>query len=123
MSILLHSIIHVGPDSPHRPQAPIRKYGVGWDIDVDLTALQAMLLKESTIVLRRHVPVASLHKGIPQQHREAMTLQTPRAQPAILKCAIRVVSHLKQEFGRLEFSMKDIQARHQGYQKNHKGGK
>jgi hypothetical protein len=40
---------------------------VGWDIDIDLTALHAMLLKEPTIVLWGSVPIASLHKGIPQQ--------------------------------------------------------
>jgi hypothetical protein len=39
---------------------------VGWDIDVDLTALQPVLLIESTIVLWGSVPIASLHKGIPQ---------------------------------------------------------
>jgi hypothetical protein len=51
-------------------------------------ALQAVLLKELTVVLRRCVPVASLHEGISQQHRETVTVQTPFAQPAILKGAI-----------------------------------
>jgi hypothetical protein len=68
---------------------------VGWDIDVDLTALQAMLLIESTVVLWGFVPIASLHKGIPQQQREAVTMQTPHAQVAILDGAVRVVSHLR----------------------------
>jgi hypothetical protein len=40
---------------------------VGWDIDVDLAALQAMLFIEPTVVLWGSVPIASLHKGIPQQ--------------------------------------------------------
>jgi hypothetical protein len=37
---------------------------VGWDIDVDLIALQTVLLIELTIVLWGSVPIASLHKGI-----------------------------------------------------------
>jgi hypothetical protein len=40
---------------------------VGRDIDVDLAALQPVLLIEPTVVLRGSVPIASLHKGIPQQ--------------------------------------------------------
>jgi hypothetical protein len=50
---------------------------VGWDIDVDITALQAMLLKEPPIVLKNLVPVASLHEGVPQQQRKAVTVQNP----------------------------------------------
>jgi hypothetical protein len=98
MSSLLHNITHISLNSPRGPQAPIRKHGVRRDIHVDLAALQAMLLKEPTIVLGRRVPIASLHEGIPQQHREAVTVQTPRAQLAVLKGAIRVVSHLRQDW-------------------------
>jgi hypothetical protein len=61
---------------------------VGWDINVDLVALQPMLIKEPTVVLWGSVPIASLHKGIPQQQREAVMVQTPRAQVAVLKGAI-----------------------------------
>jgi hypothetical protein len=64
MSSLLHIIAHVGPNSPRGPRAPVRKHGVGWDIDVDLIALQTVLLIELTIVLWGSVPIASLHKGI-----------------------------------------------------------
>jgi hypothetical protein len=65
VSSLLHSIVHVGPNSPCGPRAPVRKHRVGWDIDVDLTALQVMLLIEPTVVLWGSVPIANLHKGIP----------------------------------------------------------
>jgi hypothetical protein len=68
---------------------------VGRDIDVDPTALQPMLI-EPTVVLWGSVPVASLHKGIPQQQREAVTVQAPRTQTAVLKGAVQVVSHLRQ---------------------------
>jgi hypothetical protein len=61
---------------------------VGQDIDVDLTALQAVLLKEPTVVLCGSVPIANLHKGIPQQQREVMMVQTPRAQADILEGAV-----------------------------------
>jgi hypothetical protein len=77
------------------------------DIHVDLAALQAMLLEESTVVLRRH--------------REAVTLQTPRAQPAVLKGAIRVVSHLRQELGRLEFFREEYSSTIASYQKRLQG--
>jgi hypothetical protein len=80
---------------------------VGQNIDVDLATLQAVLLEEPTVVLRRHVAIASLHEGIPQQHGEVVTVQTPRAQSAVLKGALRVVSHVRQEFERLEFLMKN----------------
>jgi hypothetical protein len=76
---LLHSIVHVGPNSPRGPRTPIGKHRVGRDIDVDLTSLQPMLLIEPTIVIRGSVPVASLHKGIPQQQREIVMMQTPHA--------------------------------------------
>jgi hypothetical protein len=68
---------------------------VGWDINIDLAVLQVVLLIEPTVVFRGSVPIASLHKGIPQQQREDVTVQTPRAQAAILEGAVRVVSHLR----------------------------
>jgi hypothetical protein len=88
MSSLLHSIIHVSNNSPCGPWAPVRKHRVGRDIDVDLVALSVILLIEPTVVLWGSVPVASLQKGIPQQQREAMTMQTPHAQAAVLECAV-----------------------------------
>jgi chorismate-pyruvate lyase len=84
VSSLLHSIIHVGPNSPR-----------GRDIDVDLVVLQAVLLIELTVVLWSSIPIASLHKSIPQQQREAVIVQTPRALAAILEGVVRVVSHLR----------------------------
>jgi hypothetical protein len=51
---------------------------VGRDIDVDLAVLQPVLLIEPTVVLWGLVPVASLHKGILQQQREAVMVQAPR---------------------------------------------
>jgi hypothetical protein len=107
VSILFHSIIHVGPNSSRGSRAPVRKHWVGRDIDVDLTALQPMLLIESTIVLWGSVPIASLHEGIPQQQRKAVTVQAPHAQTAVLKGAVRVVSHLRQKLKKLEFSKKN----------------
>jgi hypothetical protein len=59
VSRILHSLIHVGPNSPHGPRAPVRKHGMGWDIDVDLI--------EPTVVLWGSALIASLHKGIPHQ--------------------------------------------------------
>jgi hypothetical protein len=79
VSSLHHGLIHVIPDGPHGPRAPIRKHMMGWDIDVDLTALQVVLLKEPPIVLRNLVPIASLYKGVPQQQRKVVTVQTPCA--------------------------------------------
>jgi hypothetical protein len=61
---------------------------VGWDIDLDLAALQTVLLIEPTIVLWVSVPIANLHEGIIQQQREVMTVQTPHAQTAILEGAV-----------------------------------
>jgi hypothetical protein len=81
---------------------------VGWNVDVDLTALQAVLLIEPIEILWGSIPIASLHKGIPQQQREVVMVQTPHAQVAVLKGVVRVVSHLRQELGRLEFSKKNI---------------
>jgi hypothetical protein len=101
VSSLPYSIVHVGPNSPHGPRAPVRKHKVGWDIDIDLAALQAMLLKELTVVLWGSVSVACLHKGIPWQQREAVMVQTPHAQAAILEGAVRVVSHLRQKLGKV----------------------
>jgi hypothetical protein len=46
----VHSIVHVGTNSPRGPRAPVRKHRVGWDIDVDLVALPVVLLIEPTIV-------------------------------------------------------------------------
>jgi hypothetical protein len=74
---------------------------VGWDIDVDLAMLQAVLLIEPTVVLWGSLPIASLHKGIPQQQREAVTMQTPHVQATILEGAVRVVSHLRQKLGKV----------------------
>jgi hypothetical protein len=81
---------------------------VGWNIDVDLATMQLVLLIEPTVVLWNSVPIASLHMGIPQQQREAVTVQAPHAQTAVLEGAIRVVSHLRQKLGRLEFFKKRI---------------
>jgi hypothetical protein len=67
VSSLLHGVVHIIPDDPRGPQALVRKHVVGWDIDIDLAALQVVLLVESPIVLKNLVPVASLHNGIPQQ--------------------------------------------------------
>jgi hypothetical protein len=52
---------------------------VGQDIEIDLAALQPVLLIEPTIVLWGSVPVASLQKGISQQQREAVMVQAPHA--------------------------------------------
>jgi hypothetical protein len=51
VSNLLHSIVHVGPNSPCGPRAPVRKHWVRRDIDVDLAALHTVLLIEPTVVL------------------------------------------------------------------------
>jgi hypothetical protein len=72
---------------------------VGRDVDVDLAALQIVLLIEPTVVLWGSVPVASLHKGIPQQQRGAVVVQTPRAQMTVLEGEVRVLSHLRQKLG------------------------
>jgi hypothetical protein len=65
LSSLFHSIVHVSPNSPHGPRAPIRKHKVGLDIDVDLAALQVVLLIELTIIIWGSISIANLHKGIP----------------------------------------------------------
>jgi hypothetical protein len=67
---------------------------VGQDIDVDLTALQPVLLIEPTVVLWGSIPVASLHEGIPQQQGKSVTVQAPHVQTTVLEGAVRVVSHL-----------------------------
>jgi hypothetical protein len=69
-------------------RAPIRKHRVGPNINIDLAARQALLLVEPSAVLGNLISVASLHEGIPQQHREAMMVQTPRAQLAVLVGAV-----------------------------------
>jgi hypothetical protein len=76
---------------------------VGRDINVDLAALQTMLLIEPTVVLWVSVPIASLHKGIPQQQREVVTVQTPHVQTAVLEGAVRVISYLRQKLGKIKF--------------------
>jgi hypothetical protein len=68
---------------------------VGLDVDMVLKAGQAMLFVEPPTVLGNLLPIASLHKAVPQQHGEAMVVQTPRVQPAILEGAVRVICHLR----------------------------
>jgi hypothetical protein len=84
VSSLLHGVIHVVPDNPRGPQAPIKKHGVGPDVDVDLIAGQAVLHVEPPTVLENLLSIASLHKGVPQQHGETVMVQTPHAEPTIL---------------------------------------
>jgi hypothetical protein len=103
MSSLLHAVVHVIPDNPRGPRAPIRKHRVGLDVDIDLTAGKTVLHVESPTVLENLLSIASLHEGIPQQHGEAVTVQTPRAQPAILVGTV-LVYHLREDFKGLEFS-------------------
>jgi hypothetical protein len=67
MSSLLHGIVHVVPNNPRGPQAPIRKHRVGPDIDVDITARKTILLVEPPTVLKNLDPVANLHEGVLQQ--------------------------------------------------------
>jgi hypothetical protein len=88
VSSLLHGVIHIVSDDPRRPRAPIRKHRVGRDVDVDLIAGQAMLFVEPPAVLGSLLAIASLHEGVPQQHGEAMAVQTPHAQPSILEGTI-----------------------------------
>jgi hypothetical protein len=90
---------------------------VRWDIHVDLAALQAVLLEELTVVFGRHVSIASLHEGIPQQHGEAVMVQTPRVQLAILKGAVLVVSHLRQKLGNVRIFKEEIFQHDSKYQK------
>jgi hypothetical protein len=80
------------------------KHGVGPDADVDLIVGQAVLHGVPPMVLGNLLYVDSMHEGIPQQHGEAVMVQTPHAQPAILVGTIRVVYHLREDFKRLEFS-------------------
>jgi hypothetical protein len=84
MSSLLHGVMHVIPDNPCRPWAPIRKHGVGSDVEVDHTTGQDVLRVEPPMVLKNLLSIASLHEGIPHQHGEAMTVQTPRAQAILI---------------------------------------
>jgi hypothetical protein len=60
-----------------------------------------VLLVELTVVLWGSVPVASLHKGISEQQRKVVMMQTPCAQVGILKGAVRVVSHLRQKLEKI----------------------
>jgi hypothetical protein len=113
VSSLLHGVVHVIPDNPRGPQAPIRKLGVGPDFDIDLIAGQAVLHVEPPTVLGNLLSVASLHEGVPQQHGEAVMVQTPRVQPAVLVGTISVVYHLREDFKRLEFSRIDNLAQQQ----------
>jgi hypothetical protein len=108
VSSLLHGVIHVILDDPRRPRSPIRKHGVGRDIDVDLAVLQAVLLIEPPIVLGNLILVASLHKDVPQQQRKALMVQTPLAQSAVLKGAVRVISHLRQDFWKIRIYDEEI---------------
>jgi hypothetical protein len=41
VSNLLHGVVHVVSNDPRGPRAPIRKHGVGQNIDVDLTSGQS----------------------------------------------------------------------------------
>jgi hypothetical protein len=59
---------------------------------------------ELPTVLGNLLSVASLHEGIPQQHEEAVTMQTPHAQPTVLVGTIRLVYHLREDFRGLECS-------------------
>jgi hypothetical protein len=68
-----------------------------------MLALQVVLLEEPPVVLVNIVPVVSLHEGVPQQQREAVMVQTSRAQPAVLKGAVRVIFHLRQDFCKIRF--------------------
>jgi hypothetical protein len=113
VSSLLHGINHVIPDNPSGPYAPIRKHGVGPDVNVDLTAGQAVLHVESPTVLRNLLSIANLHEGVPQQHGEAVMVQTPCSQPVILVGTVQVVYHLREDFKRLEFSRIDNPAQQQ----------
>jgi hypothetical protein len=91
MSSLLHGVILIIPNDPRGPWAPIRKHGVGQDDDIDLVAGQAVLHVELPMVLRNLRAIDSLHKGVPQQHGEAVTVQAHRAQPTILKGPVQIV--------------------------------
>jgi hypothetical protein len=74
---------------------------------MDLTVGQTMLHVEPPTVLKNLLSIASLHEGVPQQNGEAMMVQTPRAQAAILVGTVRVVYHLREDFKILEFSKID----------------
>jgi hypothetical protein len=98
MSSLLHGVVNVIPDNPCGPRDPIKKHEVGPNVDVDLTAGQAVLYVELPTVLGNLLSIASLHEGLPQQHGEVVVVQTPRAQPAVLVGTVRVVYHLREDF-------------------------
>jgi hypothetical protein len=61
--ILLYGVVHVIPDNPHRPRAPITKHKVGWDVDVDLTAGRVVLRVEPPTVLDNLLTIANMHKA------------------------------------------------------------
>jgi hypothetical protein len=61
--ILLYGVVHVIPDNPHRPRAPITKHRVGWDVDVDLTAGRVVLRVEPPTVLDNLLTIANMHKA------------------------------------------------------------
>jgi hypothetical protein len=107
VSSLLHGIVHVILDNSCGPWAPIKKHEVGPDVNMDLTVGQTMLHVEPPTVLKNLLSIASLHEGVPQQNGEAMMVQTPRAQAAILVGTVRVVYHLREDFKILEFSKID----------------
>jgi hypothetical protein len=74
---------------------------------MDLTVGQTMLHVEPPTVLKNLLSIASLHEGVPHQNGEAMMVQTPCAQAAILVGTVRVVYHMREDFKILEFSKID----------------
>jgi hypothetical protein len=82
-----------------------------------------MLLEEPPTVLRNLILTASLHEGIPQQQRKGVMVQTPHAQPAILKSTVRVTSHLRQEFWKLRiYGERYSSSTAKAIKKDNKGG-
>jgi hypothetical protein len=79
---------------------------VGRDVDVDFAVGQAMLPVEPPVVLDNLLTIVSLQKGVPQQHGKVVMVQACCAQPTFLEDAVRVICHLRQDFERLDFSMK-----------------
>jgi hypothetical protein len=64
VSSLLHGVVHVVPDNPRGPWGPIRKHGVGPDVDLDLTEGKVVLHVELPTILRNLLSIASLHEGV-----------------------------------------------------------
>jgi hypothetical protein len=89
--ILLYGVVHVIPDNPHRPRAPITKHKVGWDVDVDLTAGAGRAPCRATHGTRQPPHHSQYAQGVPRQHGEAVTVQAPHAQVAVLEGAVQVV--------------------------------